>query len=272
MNQKHDSSQVDPTTQELITAALMEEEEDRYWELVNVLRLRGTREEFEAALELCKSEYAEQRKLGAEILGQLGHPARPFLDESLRILYELLQHEQDPYVLDAVSVAVGFLHPKDERAVVLMTALKNHSDPVVRHGVAVGLGGYDDDAAISALIDLSSDEDPEVRDWATLGLSQMTAADTAEIREALWQRINDKDNSVKGEAMLGLAVRKDERVIPVIFQALKQRGAARFAAVEAAEAIGNSTLCSALITLRLDPEIDAETLENAISACKCSHG
>lgn len=258
------------STKELIRAALREEDGDRYWEIVDILRYRGTKEEFDAALSLVGSRNAERRELGAEILGLLGGEEKPFLRESVTVLYRLVEHDKAPGVLEAAAMAIGHLHPEDDRVISILSVLKAHPDPAVRTAVAVALGGYDDELVTKMLIDLSSDEDTEARDYATLGLSQLTEADTPEIREALWRRTSDSDPHVRGESLVGLALRKDERVLDLILRELQTRSPARSYAVEAAQSLGNPMFCKALIALRGDEDMSAEVIENAITVCNCT--
>ena len=82
-------------------------------------------------------------------------------------------------------------------------------------------GPRDDDACRETLLLLSSDTDRDVRNWATFGLGSLSEADTPEIREALSNRLADDDEEVRGEAMLGLAIRGDVRVVPLILAELE---------------------------------------------------
>jgi HEAT repeat protein len=63
---------------------------------------------------------------------------------------------------------------------------------------------------MSLLIEMSQDEDSEIRDWATAGLAGLEA-DTPQIREALAARLTDEDLRTVAEAARGLAIRGDER-------------------------------------------------------------
>jgi HEAT repeat protein len=87
--------------------------------------------------------------------------------------------------------------------------------------VAVGLCGHDELDAIAGLIVLSRDTDDATRDWATFGLAQQTALDTPALRDALAARLTDTDPEIRGEAMIGLASRKDERAATAIEAALR---------------------------------------------------
>lgn len=206
------------TTEELINTALNDEEnENAAWEAVSVLQFRGNYEVFTAAQKLCASQNSKERMLGVTILGQLGIPERSFLDESLTILLPLLEKEKNTDVLHSLGIALG--HIGDSRAIAPLVKLKNHPDVKVRYAVVYGLLGQTDILAIRTLIELSSDEDELVRDWATFGLRTLEL-DTKEIREALFQRLADTDEIVRREALVGLALRKDERVVEPLIKEL----------------------------------------------------
>ena len=66
------------------------------------------------------------------------------------------------------------------------------------------------------------DADADVRDWATFGLGVLGDQDTPEVREALFNRLNDQDVDVREEALVGLAKRRDTRILPDLISALEQ--------------------------------------------------
>ena len=68
------------------------------------------------------------------------------------------------------------------------------------------------------MIQLSTDNDVEIRDYATFGLGSQNELDNQKIRTALWDRVNDKDQGTRLEAISGLTQRKDKN----IFEILKQ--------------------------------------------------
>jgi HEAT repeat protein len=74
----------------------------------------------------------------------------------------------------------------------------------------------EDDLAIRALIELSTDEDSDVRDWSTFGLGSQVDVDTPALREALANRLDDPDEDTSAESVEGLARRQDERAVPAI--------------------------------------------------------
>jgi len=64
-----------------------------------------------------------------------------------------------------------------------------------------------------------TDVDDSVRDWATFGIGSLCDIDTPELRDALAARLADADEEVRGEAVVGLATRGDNRAIRAIVQA-----------------------------------------------------
>lgn len=265
------SKREDPrTTEKLLHAALGSEGEDGYWTAVTILWFRGTQEVFEAARELLASDQAENRALGADVLSQLGTPSMPFVHESVTGLLDLLSKEKHPVVLHSIGVALG--HLKDPRAIEPLIRLKAHPDGDVRFGVVYGLLGWENQGAVDALIELCSDADTEVRNWATFGLGSLIDGDTPEVREALLRGVDDEDAEIRGEALVGLARRKDERVIePLIreLEAIPQASEWWDHLLEAAAELADSRLCPALLGLRGEVGGKECGLEEAIAACQC---
>jgi HEAT repeat protein len=85
------------------------------------------------------------------------------------------------------------------------------------------------------------DSDDDVRDWAVFGLGNLGDADSEGIRDAIFARLNDSNEDVQEEAMVGLAKRKDQRVLPALIAALSQfelvKPSATTLTIEAAEAM-----------------------------------
>jgi HEAT repeat protein len=253
------------STQELIELMLKEENEN----VLGILHFRGNHEVFSAASKLCNSQNPRERELGTDILGQLGIPERTFPDETLEILLRLLEREQDTDVLSSIGIALGHLH--DAKAISSLVQLKNHSSPSVRYGVVFGLLGYEDELAINTLIELSSDQDDEVRNWATFGLGSQIESDTTAIREALYQRFlneNTEENyEIYGEALVGLAKRKDSRILTRLIEELSSDYVGVLA-VEAAEEFADSRLYPALMQLKYWWDKNNNLLERAINICR----
>ena len=137
------------------------------------------------------------------------------------------------------------------------------------------MNGHNDKRAIAALIKLSGDDHPQVRNWATFGLGSLLEVDTPEIREALYQRFlledptDEETAEIQGEALVGLASRQDERILPKLMEQLMSENLSVLE-IEAAEELANPQLLPALLQVKTWCEPTgyfAETLAAAIVAC-----
>lgn len=261
-----DRFRADPrTNEELIsTALLLNPDEDSYWDLVWTLHRRDTLDLLNRAGELCQSSDNAERRLGADILGQIGSPDRKFPKQCLTTLLDRLKQEKNVDVLKAILIALGHLGQPEAIEPVLQFCA--HPDPGVRHGVVLALMGHEDQRAVECLIELSQDEDAHNRDWATFGLGTQINLDTPAIREALIERVNDADFDTRSEAITGLVQRGDLRVIPALMHELTSECVGTLA-VEAAATIAAPELLPHLLALKEWWDVDAGLLAQAIEAC-----
>ncbi len=140
--------------------------------------------------------------------------------EACDLLLELLLDEQHPRAAASALVALG--HIQDPRALPSIYKFIAHEDSVLRHSAAFALGCFvKDSASHPGLMLLMTDSDQDVRDWATFSLGVWGDLDSPQIRDALARRLGDKFESVRFEAIAGLAKRKDIRVLPVLIRALE---------------------------------------------------
>jgi HEAT repeat protein len=259
------------STAEIIKLTLTTADEDIYWDYVWTLQARGSHEELIAASKLCESHNPKDRSLGVQILGQLGMPVRTLARECGDVLLKLLAIETDSLVLASIGIAFGNLN--DPRGVLPLIKWKNHPNPGVRMGVVLGITCQEDELAIDALIELSADEDPDIRNWATFGLGSQIETNTSAIRDALFDRAilelgeDDPMSEIRGEALLGLAMRHDPRVINPLIEEL-QSGCVGKLAVEAASIAGNARLYPALVDLQEWWDVDNKLLQVAITNCR----
>lgn len=239
------------------------------WALIRLLQVRAGREVLERALALLRHSTPSKRVLAANLLAQLGSPQRAFPEESLAGLRALLANEDQPAVL--ASAATAFSHNADARAVPRLLALRSHSWPTVRLSVARALGSQDKTPdVVTGLIELCRDPAPDVRDWATFALGSLSEVDTPRVREVLLERLEDSDSETRAEALVALAERKEERVLPYVIVALQDEPVGTLA-VEAAWRLGlaglaSSELRSALIELTSWWDVDTELLSSAVAA------
>jgi HEAT repeat protein len=233
------------------------------------LTIRGGKANFKKAIEFCNSKNPYVRVEGAHILGQLGTPKRPFKMESTPILINLLEHDSNENVRASAAAALGHI----ENPEVVPILVKHVADPSeqVRHDLAFALGCYSMPEVIDPLIALSNDPNQAVRSWATFGLGTCIELDNKKIREALYARLSDIDPEVRGEALIGLAERKDPRVIENIKKELSGKFYGNWA-IEAAGIIKEPSFVLLLESLRerIIHEVEErfiEDIDNAIKSC-----
>jgi HEAT repeat protein len=265
-----ESRSTDDLIEIALTAPIDEDEiQSLGWDAIWALRYRGTRDVLQATRTLCLSDDVNGRRVGADILGQLGIPTRTFPDECLGILLVLLD-DKDLDVVNSACVALGHLHQPG--AIGSLIKLKGHPDASIRYSVTFGLLGYEDARAIQALIELSEDEDDDVRDWATFGLGSQIDIDTPQIRDALYRRLFDPFENVIGEAMVGLARRKDERLLEMLLHDFMEHDDIGDLPLEAAGEFADPRLYPALVDLRRrwieqDDYAYMDELDIAIATC-----
>lgn len=257
------------STSRLVQIAISRFETKKAWDAIWVLRHRATREVFKAAKKLCNSRIAKEREVGVNILAQIGGGKPVFLHQSVSLLIERLQ-DRSVHVVSAAGVGLG--HRDDPRAIPHLIALKNHPNSGVRYGVASGLAKQETPKAIAALIELSCDKDRDVRDYATFGLGELMDRNTKAIRDALFARLKERDAEIRGQALVGLAKRKDPRVLKPLQKELIRRFQGTWS-LEAAELVCNPSIYPLLVKMRKhwgfpDGHRFTTHLNEAIAACK----
>jgi HEAT repeat protein len=236
------------------------------WDQVRALHREGSAAIHAAAVHLTESGVAAERALGAGILSQLGGsgPTSPFRAESAPVLARLLQ-DADVDVLSNALIAHGHLQLVADAE--LLARLVTHADTEVRFALAVALPHSGGALAVPLLLRMLTDTDDEVRNWATFGLGSQTSEDSAEIREALLLAAEDRHAETRGEALVGLAQRRDPRVLPLLEQEL---GAALVGplALEAARDLAAAELVPALEALAGRWDVDEALRVEALEACR----
>jgi HEAT repeat protein len=261
------------TSESLIHEAYIENDEEVYWSLIAELHKRGTVNEFNLSVKLCKSDDPIDREIGADILGQLGWQQKAFQEESISILIDLLSDPIDD-VITSAAYALG--HRNSFEAIKPLLGHKNHPNSRVRYSVVFGLLGLEDTEAISCLIELSEDKDDEVRNWATFGLGSQIDVNTGDIRDALEKRLTDSVSEIRGEAFVGLATRGCNSIIDVLIKELNGDDIGVLM-LEAAEILSSPSLYSPLKTIQnalKDDDSDyfisrlSEALDSCSKSCK----
>jgi HEAT repeat protein len=199
-------------------------DDDAPWAAVHELQQLGTREVFDRAAEWCASTEPLKRARGADVLAQLGqtfeHRSNTYPEDCFAVVSSLVEAEKESEPLSSAIFALG--HIGDPRAVPLLVRYQTHSDAEIRFALAFAMGNFSGEAtAADILVNLSRDEDEDVRDWATFGIGAL-GVDSRAIRDALIERLEDSFEDVRYEAIVCLAWLKDERVLPSLLTALGQ--------------------------------------------------
>ncbi|QGM45474.1 HEAT repeat domain-containing protein [Methylocystis heyeri] len=199
-----------------------DDEDDEAWAAVRELRLLGSREVFDIAVQWLHDKDPLRRQRGADVLAQMGvgrERRSAFPIEARDALVVLLARETEAEPIASAIFALG--HIGDLAGVAQTRRFAAHDRQLVRYAVAFALGSCADDPAnIAILMQLMRDEDEVVRDWATFSLGERGDADSEEIRNALVERLGDSFFDARLEAIMGLAKRGDPRALPALLEDL----------------------------------------------------
>jgi HEAT repeat protein len=192
---------------------------DDYWNLLWVLQSRLPAI-FDKIKELAMSDDPASRDLAATVLGQNGLKEKALSQECVSLLKAMLIAEQLSKVQVSIIYALG--HHHDSSCLPALLKFESHTEADVRYALTHTLGGMEEDAAIEALCRLPSDGDTDVRSWAAFGIGSLTQRKTDSIRNALVARLNDEDDEVRGEALVGLAERCEVCVASAFLRELQK--------------------------------------------------
>ena len=91
-------SKKDWTTEKLFARLLNNKSEKSYWEYIRILRSRPDNGVFRRCMELTTSDIPKNRRIGIDILAQLGVYPRPFHNETIDKYFNLLEIEKEPKI------------------------------------------------------------------------------------------------------------------------------------------------------------------------------
>ncbi|MYV97386.1 HEAT repeat domain-containing protein [Streptomyces sp. SID3343] len=135
---------------------------------------------------------------------------------------------------------------RDARAEPLLVGWADDADSDLRQQVAGELSwvatGDPNGPGVRALMRLTRDAEPEVRNWATFALGSMLEVDTAEIRVTLWDRVGDDFAEAHAEGVRGLARRHDPRAVDLLAALLDAEDGADPLNFQAAQILGDPAL------------------------------
>jgi hypothetical protein len=251
-----------------IDAALGTYDQDCRWDLIGGILTECPDDVLEAATGLLCSDADHGRTLGADILGRfvgIEPDSGPVVGEAL---LAALAIEKAATARASIVAALG--HLGDAGTLGRVFPLAADASAEVRLAVAFAVATISPQPlapeARTALIRLSRDEDPEVRDWATFGLGTLSDDDGPEIRAALLARAEDAHHEARAEALFGLAVRRDPRAVPHLIRALRSPLVAGLE-LDAAAAAADPRLLPALWALQQAGVADEVRVRRAIDRC-----
>lgn len=237
-------------------------------DIFTILQSRRDPSIINKAILMCQSIDPIDRRIATALLSQNGAcHLKIMIQECTEALLAVANNDND--ILSLISAAYSLNNYNDARISAVLSRLKNHDDSDMRDGVVHGLLDRDDPISVQTLVELSSDPDVDVRNWATFGIGTMINIDNAEIRDALYRRTEDEDDEVRGEALRGLARRDDDRVVNLIICELLfilEAESFKDYVFEAAAMSGSSRLYDALMNVP-EPEDNSARAE-AIAACR----
>lgn len=227
---------------EATRVAVSDDEYDRAWKLVVRTARFG---EVAATLAAARvtSPDPTARGVACDLLGVASELHETVREAAATTLLAVAADETDHDVQWSLARALGATC--DSRALPVLVGLAGHADAAVRLRAAMSLPDVmpeaTDNAGVDALLRLSRDSDPEVRNWATFGFGWQSAADSPAIREALWERTADSYPEAREEGIRGLARRRDPRALPLVAELLAEESAHIFT-FDAAAYLGSPAL------------------------------
>jgi len=205
------------TISQLFHRAYLEEDDEKYMEYINELRKRGNSKVFNLAKEYAYSQDPIKRDISASVLSQIAYKSGAFKGEAIYLLSKLLNDKNSAVLISAIY---AFGYRKCLRYAKKLASFVKLDSKEINEALAFSLGGYENEDAVDTLILLMKNRDFDIRNWATFSLAQITEMNNQKICDTLFANLND-EKEIRGEAILGLARRKDKRVIEAITEDLQ---------------------------------------------------
>lgn len=220
---------------------------------------------FDAALELLLSELPDERCTAIEVIAQFG-------SISAERRWEVLQHqllsERDPGVVATIVSSLKFTAPSPRVHAEVLAKLLGSPETEILAEILKEFPrelGY---SIVDQVVGLSAHEDDDVSFWACDMLADVGSGDSEEIRCALLRRIERSPGCE--EPYVGLAIRKDVRLIPLLTERL-QSYAVRPSLLKAVEVWPQESYIAALDSqIRWWQDLIASA-EICISLCRQDH-
>jgi HEAT repeat protein len=211
------------TSEKIVTRLLNNKTQKTFWENIHELRRRPNKEVYNRAFKLADSESEKEKIIGIYVLAQLGFEPRFQQSKTIKLYFKLLENEKSPKVISAILSSISHNNEKlNEKQILKLLKYKTHKFVDVRFQLTLAISCLKNEVAIENLIELSTDKNADIRNWATFGLGTQIEIDNSQIRNALWERVNDTDASTREEAIFGLAKRKEVKIKEILIKELKK--------------------------------------------------
>ncbi|WP_434779571.1 hypothetical protein [Neisseria sp. Ec49-e6-T10] len=206
-----------------LISLLKNEKQNKRYAAARELQLRGGKEIIRLAIQLTQDISYKQRAIGAFILGQISLSTDQESD-IVKLLCDLSVQDKSAIVrADAVS-ALGHRCSKNNihsDIVINSLALTTFDSSVnVRQSTAFALSYLNSESVSPLLLTLLQDENLNVINWAAFAINTLDY-DSLEIRDIFFKLLESSNHEIKKEAIIGLAKRRDQRVLPFIKNELK---------------------------------------------------
>ena len=235
----------------LLARALAAKSDTAYWNAIYELRGRASDPLYDQCVQLAASPIVQERLVGVDVLAQLfscltkdgtlrplttRYPF-PYRKKALHLFLAMLPHEGDSGIVE--SLLFGIAHNNGymtRKGLDVVLPFIHAPQKEVRFAAVRALSGLQYRKAVEALMVLTEDPHAHIRNWATFGIGTLCERDNAAIRCVLRARCKDRHVETRHEAMLGLALRKDTGVKPLLDNELPRCTVLTLEAIEALKA------------------------------------
>lgn len=265
----------------VVRTATGDEEYEPLWPLLKEVVTAGEPAALARAVRMLARPDSDERRIGSDLLGVIAESASgevktAAVDALLAAGEAALAFEAAHGVQDGDelwSIAHALNRAWERRTLPVLLRLADHPDSDIRLQAALGLFGAvgaegtdpgPDPAGVAALVALTRDADPDVRNWATFGLGNTVEADSPEIRAALWERVGDEHAETREEGICGLALRREPQAVGLVAELLADREGARLCVFAAAQALA----APELVPYLEEYDLDDSGVADALAACR----
>ncbi|TAK71013.1 MAG: hypothetical protein EPO13_00475 [Actinomycetota bacterium] len=243
---------VDAELSTLVDARTTPDTGDEEDDGISAALIRLADDDPDTAIAVCAAKIVESnaacRAVAAELLGYAADAAHRLRQPVAATLAAAADIESDTETLATMIRALA--RTAEPTCVPLLRKYAVSSGSQVRLSVVLALSelvvGVPDEATSAVLLDLMSDSDDDVREWATFVVGYQMAMDGDRLRKLLYRALSDPSPAVREEAVRGLACRRDPVALPGLFQQLQAIPAPTFA-VEACARMHHESLLPSLL-------------------------